>query len=92
MGREIAARGFRLKHAKSIRNPRGVDEYSVALPVAHRAGIESCLRQKGVAMKSIPDGEEVAGDCLHVCLDSPTVLDNKTPLPLNFIERSFYVS
>jgi len=40
-----------------------------------------------VAMKSIPDGEEVAGDCLHVCLDSPTVLDNKTPLPLNFIER-----
>ena len=32
-------------HVKSRRNPRGVDEYSVALPVAHRAGIESCLRQ-----------------------------------------------
>jgi len=38
-----------------------VDEYSVALPVAHRAGIKLSLRQKGVAMKSIPDGEEVAG-------------------------------
>jgi hypothetical protein len=25
-------------HAKSRRNPRRVDEYSVALPVAHRAG------------------------------------------------------
>jgi ferredoxin len=34
-----------------------------------------------------PDGEEVAGDCLHACLELPTVLDNNTSIGTNQVDR-----